>query len=994
MSPHPCGSDAGISLPDNANGSGALTDMSGPLYTQDFREYHFHDKFRSLTVEEVINPSKELRSDPEFVDLQKAVLLMKRRMDQMNRLGKAIPNDPVESLLYCMTRKSSVVHLLVEHDRRDPEKEMVAGFQLVITEEEDFPDLESIPPELRDGKPLARALRLAIDQGCGTFQEHEQSSAIFVDALLRVTEGKRVIAKVLKGQLHDGDLPGDWCAARPSLEAKGFEDTGFAHIESFTHSDGTEISLRFGWYMYPPESEKYQKVFEAHKERVEKLDQKTLQRLALIGAHVPPVGAEILVCSRGAYGHDIAAAFPMDFVIEVLPADHYRAKPGAERLRNLQIIKDVALGVSSLPKASLDLVYDSSVLGQCALRGDCSQREAVEEMLGAHAELLKDRGVYILRNPAAPDEEIDGEIRLSVDDGEETGSYRQLSTAARFRLFLEKLDLKDRVTEGASPVGNFASFRGSNRILACFLDALETDGASKGFIDAVHPDKLLHREDFEEIFRKHGLRTISSSPECIGNGNVRFLDNSGLELPLPMTHCRIVGQRVPPDEGIELAQVESHVITEPTFLQRTFFQHEDGSLREIVEHRLDTLDVLPFFVSGGRLFVIPEMGHPRPVTNEGTPSLDGTKSNGYVTEVIAHVGRNKDGSLSLPERIAYTLHEKAEIEVDPDTIVDPVPRMYFTAPRDSNDIVHALAVEIPPVVERKNPRYPGLKSRPTVQPAEMHKMLLACEKGGATSDARLERILYELGISRGIDFGRWIGEKLSLEPQSGEGFAPDDPYKIFHPHVQRLYQRIFNGYSNKEPSALYEIVSGTFVERNAEGKEVNEQPLVLEYARRTPSLHTSTNSAVILPIMKIQQPDGPEEIYVGFALRESPVAQETLGNAILTSVPTFDLPVSVKTFELGDYVSATLKGRYDLEIEPDSVVPLGESYFSSDRFWANRVYPCVAEVNVEAAVKSTRIRWVKLTDALANVGELYDGNAITLVYRTAHALGLLNKEQS
>lgn len=953
------------------------------------QELRFGD-FAQLCPEDIVNPSDELKSNPHFQVLRQAIYFMKNTMDQMNRLGRAIPNDSIERLLNFFTRPSAKSAFLFENDLRtacESGHQHIAGFNLWIARKKDIHDLKEIPAPIRRGK-IMRALRIAVTAQASRFmarESGESSASVLMEPMLQEVRrtGRRAVAMVLVDTWPEGSqLHPCWRVAREELIARGFEDSGYSHIQAYTHPDGKETTLLFKWFVYPPQSELGKEVEKEYKSHFEHLTKRMRERLAALGPYIPPSNSRVLCIGAEGDGHDIADLYRQIVVVEVVREKHRRAKPGEERLTNLKVF-NADPSEFHLAKNCFDTIFLSSVSPNALCSSRIEFAKYYSRVVACQSRQLKTGGHLILRCSAAPAKPIQGILRLSRTDGIEEGiprKYQKASTAAQFRRFLSACGIED-VSEVEINDPNCASFLVSSALIPhfmCFMEDEDSCCLKPGHKD---PANFLRQEDFEKIFRSRGFRILSSSSEQGTNSSMAFFDEQGNQIQLPAAHYRMITQKVSAEKSVELVQETARVIDDSEYLKVLRYQSKDGNVREIVKHLRDRFDLVLWFEDKqGNIQVMERVSYPRPITITGSPPFNQESLGGFMGDVSGRLSLSEAKETSI-ENACRAFLEDQGIHAEEFGELRPED-FYFSAPRDYDDVLRSLPVRIEPPSGSQEKSGRNHWSKKELRPVDARQLLRACHSGGMTN-ARFEREVYRLLISQGKSLGPWTGNSgnpLELEAQESSNFREENIPDLCTPPQHIAFQLLSKG-----PLKRYEIVRGTFVERSAKGEEIRR--FERDYARRQESSKVSTNAGTVLPAVRIKKPDGTDEVYVGVDLQDSPVAQEQMGSSRIGTAITTDFPEDVTSFKAAEArLRTVLQDRYGLESK--AFTRLGEEYFCSSSIAARRMSPYAVEVTAESAAASD-LKFVPIRELLANIKDLKDGNLITLIYRAAHALGYL-----
>ena len=484
---------------------------------------------------------------------------------------------------------------------------------------------------------------------------------------------------------------------------------------------------------------------------------------------------------------------------------------------------------------------------------------------------------------------------------------------------------------------------------------------------------------FEEAFRSRGLRIVTSrplwNPWIVQNrfeGKFHLTDLGGNSLLFPPTNYLIVGEKVPAGSGVELFERKSRTVSEPAFLSLKGHRHkESGQVMELAERPRRTIDVLPWFESEGQIFVVAKKDFPRPIINAapGRPRLDSAHHSGYVTEpVSAIIAAQADEE----EEVYRVLRERAGFDAE-DIVRAGVRFSYFTSPGGVNELVISRLVEVRPrQTDLSFPNYTPFTDAGTVRELDATQVLRACQVGGMF-DSRLEINIYSLLRELGRGCGPWIGAPIALSVQP-HSFAAPDPAQVMAPAPRAAF-----GEPEPLPRPRFlSLCEGSFVERDGAGATLAEASF--EYVR--PGL-LSNNTLVVLPALRTAQ-----GVFVGVEHRDLPAVQSFSGSSVMAAAPAWRLPPSVTHLsEIPPFLKRALRRNFNLDAR--MVWELGGAYFPTPGVTPEVIYPFVVEVDADEC-PGAGLQFVSLSELTGKPGLLQDAHLLVVIYRLAHALGLLS----
>jgi hypothetical protein len=488
----------------------------------------------------------------------------------------------------------------------------------------------------------------------------------------------------------------------------------------------------------------------------------------------------------------------------------------------------------------------------------------------------------------------------------------------------------------------------------------------------------LSQSQFEEAFRRRGLRIVTSrplwNPWIVQNrfeGKFHLSDAGGAPLPFPPTNYLIVGEKVRAGAGVELVELESRTASAPEFLSLRGYRNEaSGRVMELAERPHQTIDVLPWFESAGQVFVFAKKDFPRPIVNAcaDQPRLNSATNSGYITEPLSAI---VDAGADEEQEVRRILRERAGFEAQ--DIVNIGGRFsYYTSPGGVSEMDISRLVEVRPRrTDFSFPNYTPFNDAGSVREMDATQVLRACHVGGMF-DARLEINIYRLLQQLGRGYGPWIGAPvaLSVRPHT---FAPSDTAQVMAPRAHAAFGRPT---SLSSPQFL-SLCEGSFAERDSEGRVLAEARF--EYVRPR---RLSNNTLVVLPVTRTAQ-----GTFVGVEHREMPAVQEFSGSSGIAVAPAWRLPTTVThQSELPRFLKGALERNFGLHAE--RAWELGGSYFPTAGVTPEVAYPFTVETS-PGQDPDHALRFVPLNELTAQPDLLRDAHLLIAAYRLAHASGVL-----
>lgn len=701
------------------------------------------------------------------------------------------------------------------------------------------------------------------------------------------------------------------------------------------------------------------------------------QKVALTTAHFPVRGRIAdMGCGSGRGTFDLASLYDgLELIgVDINPVSVERAREKFQRPNLSYEVGDISQMV--FPANSLDGILNSSVLHHVTSFNNFDV-ERVLTTLDNQVAQLKPGGVIIIRDFVIPDGPDEVFLDLPFTDGAESGSKRELSTAALFAVFTQEWRSSVnphgpfRYEKLQSPRDGFERFRLSLRAAAEFV--LRKDYRADWATEVLEEYTYLTQAQFEAAFRARGLRVVTSrplwNPWIVQN---RFEDKFYLSdlndepLPFPPTNYLIVGEKVGAGDGVELFEERSDVLAAPKFLSLSAHRHKDtNQVFELVERPHQTIDLLPWIEDEGQILVLAKKDFPRPIVNAcaDQPRLAGASLSGYISEPISAIIEGEPDH----DAVSSILRERANL-AETDLISIGEPYLYYTSPGAVNELVLACLVQVRPLASfaAKFPNYTSFQSAGTVRELDAQQVLRASHVGGMF-DARLEINVYRLLDQLKRGYGPWIGAPIKLTEQE---FEVDSDGDALGPSTRAAFDR---GAAPAEAKFL-SIREGTFLERTQSGDVISQVPF--EYV--VPQ-NFSFSAASAIPVVKTTG-----GTYVGVELRDLPALQSFSASSGIVTVPSWRLPRSLKNVaELPAFLSAAMRREFNLTVR--DVWELGGSYFSSPGVTPEVVCPFVVEVNA-SDVASSSLHFVESNILASKLDLIHDAHLLIAAYRLLHAL--------
>ena len=661
------------------------------------------------------------------------------------------------------------------------------------------------------------------------------------------------------------------------------------------------------------------------------------QKVALTAAHLLAQGTVAdMGMGSGSGSYALAALYPSLNVIGVdinptmveLAREHHR-------LPNLSFVCGDIAG-ECFPPGSLDGIFDSSVLHHVTTFNGYD-RAAAARALEVQARQLREHGMLIVRDFVDPGQ---GEVVLELNP-EDAELFLRFS-----REFRKLSDSPGFPYQQIAP----GQFRVSRTMATEFV--LRKDYRRDWETEILEEYTYMTQQQFEAAFARLGLRMLASTPlwnpwivRHRFEGCFVMRDLDGRELEFPPTNYLIAGEKVGAGEGVRFEERKGAPLL--GFLSMDYQRHRStGRVRDLVRRPHPTIDVVPWFESGGELFVLARKSYPRPIlAAEGSAPLDQSTAAHYVTEPLNVLQQDKPFGRTVVDLLAPFARIRNFAEGC----------TYYPSPGGIEEEVRSSLVEVEPI----------LASGP-IRAIEITQLLRSAQVGGM-SDARLEMNAYRLLRLTGRDPGPWIGDAIALT--SEVTFPPSDVAEL----LGRSGRRVFEDAS--ESSGFLELRCSRFVEHAADEGQVAAQALEFVVPR---SLSINTIATALLARRNGQ-------ILIGVDDDDLPAAQSFNGNSSLLVAPAWRLPRAIVDRRDGRrWIEERLLREYGLRVR--QWWELGGRYHPSPGITPERVYPYALEVDAQVAPGERPLYWLPLEEAARHADRLHEGHLRIVLFRALHTL--------
>jgi hypothetical protein len=933
-------------------------------------------------------------------DLRQIMSLTQKTMLRMNNSYPGLPPDSISKTLDLVTRPGASVVLLKGKDPSDRTSDFaVHGYGVVIRGRENFPDGDLIPDRLFHGESH-RLIRLFVDDVARLQLPPGEAFSHIIDRIKEISSGGPIIGMVLTDLLAQGDLtyPSQgkliWLEAKKALEARGFEDSQEVIAETIEVPGRPAVFIPFRWYVWPPLSDEGARCAAAQKARFQMQAEQQRERLAGIFSSLPPHGGVIEYSGSAQDAFDIASQSPGNFVI----ARRYQSSErGANRegIRPNLVMAPAEQGFE-LERSSADAVVINGVLPDVIGNSpsETARSSRLRQFMTDRKAALKDGGFLVVRDTVSLRHE--GLVKLAFSAHSDSRRWGGKALGEVFKEFVADKreatiarEIWSQVRLLHKDAGRREIWVAPREIVAEFLAKFPyyADWAR----ERERPYTAQSVQERIASLTEGGMRLMYAGPENSAYVRASWRDGlvdvgdlgRSLHDDFPTNHLSIA-EKVAPGEGIGFEVGEEATPGRNPFVRvRCFNQIDQQSgevigYREVASRKHRTLDVVPYDIHGGALWVRGRI-YPRPLTalHQG---LDGAQHGGYKTEQVGTIVQPDD--LKNPESLRRTVQQILTSRVgisDSEFDVDQS-FAYFPAPNSVDEKVTSVPVRVSnlPIeddyITDSKVHYGGryrVRSFNAVQ-------FLQAQQIGIEPDPRLERVIYSLLQRHKLSRGPWLGAILKPTVQEQDGLRQVSFTQV----CQSLGRSVFREVADVQP-----IFLGThkriFTERLA-GTDKQGTSKAWEYVEPAPQMGVTHESISVLPIAKVRKPDGSEEVLVGLEVRELPGPQLVDGTSSLITVPTVRIPSTCSTLDQAERDAVEkLKDLFGITVRAHQ--RLGGKYFISPGITPEVVFPMIAEVDLKQS-RSDALHWVPLRSIMHHMHELKCGHAITSLWRASHML--------
>lgn len=628
------------------------------------------------------------------------------------------------------------------------------------------------------------------------------------------------------------------------------------------------------------------------------------------------------------------------------------------RQPNLSFLEDDGEKLSTFAENSVNGFFNCSAIHHITSYNGYDNNKALNT-LRRQVEILKDRGIFVVRDFVKPEEQ-EVILELSVMDRTDRPNDADL-----FVLFSQTARSLACEKEKGFPIEELNPVKmNTRRFKAYYTDVTEfirrKDYFANWEIELQEEYGYFTRKEFEETFRELGLRIILSSPiynQWIINNRYKnqftIYNSIGKEIGYPPTNYLIAGEKV--SNGKQIRLVRHLPVNNKPFLNYSSYRNiRTNEIYDVVERPNNVLDIIPFYKGDSGFTILAKHGYPRPLTTIKTdsPVLDGKHYSGYIPEGLT-IGESQKLEDTLDKRFGISQELYANITQSLN---------YYTSPGGINEKVVSKYIELTkPVIVNKSltEGFSGFNESGYLHEYDANQLLNTAQTG-ALVEARLELNIYNLFFKQNLPLPKWLGEKVKIK--FNRYLKPTLLSKLLSINTQD-YQKC------DKRAGFLTTRRAYFSEMGADNSHA-----ILEYVYPSDK---SSNTLITLPVFRMEG-----QIYVGLEVQSLPVPQVYSGNSTIITAPAKRLPKDIRNVhDLEMYISKMNIGGGKIE----HYSKLGEKYFPSIGVTTEQVYPYL--VCLSHPVKS--LKWISLQELYINIDKIEDAHLLICLCRLIHSTGFL-----
>jgi hypothetical protein len=419
---------------------------------------------------------------------------------------------------------------------------------------------------------------------------------------------------------------------------------------------------------------------------------------------------------------------------------------------------------------------------------------------------------------------------------------------------------------------------------------------------------------------------------------VKLLDTDGNPFDYPPTSMAIIAHKVRDTQTVLIREKRPLSKRGENLITQRLKNKATGEKHTIVNPRQDRDVILPYRKTGeGQIDVLVRSEAVQPLVNtvaRSTPNLDGRQWSGHMVEPLVLAEEEGETDEQIRARIHDWLADQFDLLDDEIGGIEEAFELY-PAPEYVDVKLSTYLVEITTGRPIGDMAYRFFDARDILKAAEV----------GVLPDNRLEMAIQHLFDQLELeadDDPFWPDIALGVG-DAGDQIESFEELREFLTDTQAEFEETDESDEEGEddggdggPRNPVETTRSVFIEEGRiDGLPTGLNSLEKEFVR--PGAE-SGNTIMVVPLNK----DAKGKISVGMEKRELPVPKRRSNTDSVLSLPSFQLPSTVKTLgQARKYIAEKL------EIPEENLAQLGASYYPDLDLSTERVYPFVASVSGE-----------------------------------------------
>lgn len=487
----------------------------------------------------------------------------------------------------------------------------------------------------------------------------------------------------------------------------------------------------------------------------------------------------------------------------------------------------------------------------------------------------------------------------------------------------------------------------------------------------------------------------------------------GTKAPLPLAtgQCEIFGERLRSKKGAvcvrrsaPLERASEH------FLQSRYYVRDTNTgsqFRHVISRKDPNVYCLQIFRRiSGSIALLGRQGFQRPIRDalfneiaaDGAPCdfpLDTSVRSGFTTEGLVVVPKNSE---SPEEAIRRFLREQLRI---PEQLIPTTEQLqsailsatHFPSDGTIDETWFSVDIELPPeaFVESLELAHSKFPSGNIVRLFDAQDIVSAT-KGTASSSSVLTNAAYRILLQQGLSFRSWTGN-ISLQEQTfSASVTPISEIHYGAHKTENVWRKV-----QEMPNPFFKILKASFSEYDRSGTPLvdslgNPSAVELELATIADERNLTNNTLVLAPVIRTNN-----SYLLGLeTVDDRPLIALRLQLSQIEIAPAMRIARDVEGYMQGtieDRALAHFENAAHLSIVKDATGDYHKWTLSPELLVTagatpERAYLRLVEVDAASAAGSS-LRFFNLRELLDSIESIPCGHTKSIIYRSAHALGLL-----